>query len=60
MKKVDMDLVGMDGNAFFIIGAFRRNAKKQGWSPAEIDAVIDEAKRGDYDHLLQTIMEHCA
>tara|TARA_R110002072_G_scaffold302796_1_gene488816 strand:- start:6901 stop:7050 length:150 start_codon:yes stop_codon:yes gene_type:complete len=42
-----------------IMGVFGRQAKKEGWSPDEIDTVMKEAKSGDYDHLLATIQNHC-
>jgi hypothetical protein len=52
-----MNLVGLDGNAFALMGAFSKEAKRQGWKSGEIKAVIDECKRGDYDHLLFTLMQ---
>lgn len=58
-KTVNLDLVGVNGNAFMIMGVFGRQAKKEGWSPDEIDTVMKEAKSGDYDHLLATIQNHC-
>ena len=54
-KKVKMELVGLDGNAFAIMGAWRSNALRQGWSQEEVRAVLKEAQSGDYDHLLATI-----
>ncbi|MFO0807545.1 MAG: hypothetical protein U0746_02895 [Gemmataceae bacterium] len=57
MQKVQMTLVGIDGNAFSILGAFRRNARNQGWPQDAIDAVTTEAMRADYTHLLSTIMD---
>jgi hypothetical protein len=57
-KKVIMQLIGLDGNAYSIMGAFSRNAKHQGWTEAEVKAVLDEAMSGDYDHLLATIMDN--
>ena len=57
-KTVDLNLVGLDGNAFAILGTWRRAAQRQGWTPAEITLVIDEATKGDYDHLLQVIIVH--
>jgi hypothetical protein len=57
-KKVKLELVGLDGNAFSVMGAFQRAARQQGWKPDEIKAVLDEAMTGDYDHLLATIIEH--
>ena len=54
--QVPMQLEGIDGNAFAILGAFIRAAKKAGEDQADIDAVVKEATNGDYDHLLQTII----
>ncbi len=54
-KKVKMELVGLDGNAFAIMGAWRSNALRQGWSQEEVRAVLKEAQSGDYNHLLATI-----
>ncbi len=59
MKKIKLNLIGLDGNAFAIMGAFQKQAKKEGWSEKEISDVINEAKSGDYNHLLNTISEHC-
>ena len=58
-KKVKLDLVGLDGNAYAVMGAFKKQAKKEKWSQEEIEAVLTEAKSGDYNHLLVIIMEHC-
>jgi len=59
-KKVAMRLVGEDGNAFAVLGRFRRAAKAAGWTADEIKAVLDEATSGDYDHLLATIAARVA
>ncbi|PQJ80667.1 hypothetical protein [Polaribacter porphyrae] len=58
-KTVNLDLVGVNGNAFMIMGVFQRHAKKEGWSQQEIDLVLAEAKSSDYNHLLTTIENHC-
>jgi len=58
-KTANLDLVGVNGNAYMIMGVFRRQAKKEGWTQTEIDLVINEAKSGDYNHLLATIVNHC-
>lgn len=58
-KTVNLDLVGVNGNAFMIMGVFQRQARKEGWSQEEIDAVLKEAKSSDYNHLLATISNHC-
>jgi len=49
-------MVGLNGNAFSIIGAFSKAARAQHWSGNEIKAVTDEAMSGDYSHLLATIL----
>ena len=53
-----MQLVGMDGNAFAILGGFSREARRQGWTQPEVKKVLDEATSKDYDHLLATIVSH--
>ena len=58
VRKVCLELVGLDGNAFNLLGQFQRAAREQGWPAAEIKAVIDEATSADYDHLLQTLIKH--
>jgi len=58
-KKVSLDLEGLDGNAMMLLGAFGKQAKREGWEQSEIDAVRKLATSGDYDHLLQTLMAHC-
>jgi hypothetical protein len=56
---VMLTLVGLDGNAFSLMGAFQRAACRQGWSKEEIDKVLDECKKSDYNHLLATLAENC-
>jgi len=58
-KKVKLQLVGLDGNAFFLMGAFSQAAQRQGWTKEEIDKVCDECMSGDYNNLLVTLMAHC-
>jgi len=54
--EVPMQLEGLNGNAFVLLGTFNKEARHAGYSPEEIKVVIDEATRKDYDHLLQTII----
>ena len=53
IKKVSLSLVGLDGNAYSIMAAFSKQAKKEGWEQEEIDEVLEEAQSSDYDYLLQ-------
>ena len=57
--KVNLDMVGLDGNAFAIMGAFQRQARREGWTKEEINEVLDKARSGDYNNLVKTIMDHC-
>lgn len=48
-------LVGVDGNAFSIMGHFRNNARRSGWEADDIQQVLKIAQSGNYNHLLATI-----
>ena len=58
-KTVNLDLTTIDSNIFAIFGAFSRQARREKWTQQEIDAVLEEAKSGDYDHAIATISEYC-
>lgn len=58
-KKVKLNLEEIDGNAFMLMGAFSKAARRQGWSDKEREAVLAECRSGDYDHLLQTLLGVC-
>lgn len=58
-KKVRLNLVGLDGNAFALMGAWQRQARKEGWSKEEIDEVLNDARSGDYNNLLCVLSAHC-
>ncbi len=58
-KRVSLRLIGLNGNAFSLMGAFKVQARKEGWTKEEVQSVLDECKSGDYDHLLATLAEHC-
>lgn len=59
-KMIDLDLRGYKGSADAILGLFKHVAKRENWSNQEIQSVITEAtKHDDYDHLVETIREHC-
>lgn len=55
-KKVKMKIVGTDGNAYSLMGAFHAKAFRNGWTADEIKAVLDECTSGNYDHLLSTLI----
>lgn len=45
-------LIGKDGNAFAIMGYIRQCMEDEGYSKEDIKAYLDDAKSGDYNHLL--------
>ena len=57
-KYVQGSLIGVDGNAFALIGHFRTRAKKAKWSAEEIDRVVATARSGSYEKLTSTLMAH--
>ena len=58
MSKPELELVGSDGNAFYVLGLAVREAKRAGWSEEKIKEFKEKAMSGNYDHLLQTCMEY--
>ena len=54
---ITVTLVGEDGNAFAILGRVLKDLKQHGVSKEEIEEFKKEAMSGDYDHLLQTVMD---
>lgn len=57
-EPVKLELVGLDGNAFSLMGAWQRQARKEGRTKEQIDAVLKDCMSGDYDHLLCVLMSH--
>ena len=54
---IKVKLTGTDGNTFAIIGRVRRALKDGGRSDL-VPEFIAEAMKGDYDHMLQTVMAY--
>ena len=50
-------LVGVDGNAFSVMGYTARALKRSG-HPDLVDKMHEEATSGDYDNLLSVCMEY--
>ena len=57
-EPIELELTGLDGNAFFLMVAFSRAARRQGRTQEEINAVLNDCRSGDYDHLLGVLMAH--
>jgi len=56
-KKVKLRLVGLDGNAFYLLGRFQEAALEQGWTQEEVGRVLASCMESDYDHLLSVLIE---
>lgn len=54
---IRVKLIGEDGNAFFILGKVREALIKNGRKDL-VEEFMKEAKSGDYNHLLATVMEY--
>lgn len=55
MKKPELNLRDQNGNAFALLAKARNVAIQNNM---DWQAIETEAKAGDYDHLLQTLMQH--
>ena len=51
-----VNLSDNDGNAFAILGRVRKAMRRANVPDRGIEQFTAEAKSGDYDHLLQTVM----
>ena len=45
-------LVGVDGNAYAIMGYTQKAMRENGFTKDEIQVMLDDAKSGDYYHLI--------
>ena len=53
---IKVKLVGMDGNAFAIMGRVEGALRRGGVSKEEREAYLAESRSGDYNNLLRTAM----
>ena len=54
---IKVKLVGENGNAFAVLGQVKKALKQAGVSADDVQAFLNEAMSGDYDHLLQVVMQ---
>jgi hypothetical protein len=52
LPKPVVNLIGVDGNAFSILGMVCRELRRSGWNRDQVDCFYAEATSGDYNHLL--------
>ena len=55
--KQKYNLVGIDGNAYSVIGYVIQAMKRERFSKSEIDDYLADARSGDYNHLLSVSAE---
>ena len=51
-EEVKYDLVGVDGNAYSVMGYVRKAMANEGFTRKEIDNYLNDAMSDDYNHLL--------
>ncbi len=56
-KKLNLDLEGINGNAYALLSYFKKNARANGWPEKQIKEVIDDATSSNYDHLIQVLLK---
>ena len=51
-------LVGVDGNAYCVMGYTARAMKREGFSKEEVDEMYNKAESSDYNNLLRVCMDY--
>lgn len=54
---ITVQLTGVDGNAFSIMGTVQAAMRRGGCTAEEMKTYMDESMSGDYDNLLRVAME---
>lgn len=54
---ISVNLIGQDGNAFYILASVKKSLERNNVPKEEVALFMEEATSGDYDHLLQIVME---
>lgn len=57
-KGIEIDLTGPQGNAFFLLGTASKLGRQLGWDRDEIEILLRQMKRGDYENLVNTFDKH--
>ena len=50
---MNINLLGPEGNAFFLLAKAQQLAKSEGREPAEIRNLLQQMQSGDYENLLR-------
>jgi len=52
-NKIEIDLTGPQGNAFFLLGTASKLGRQLGWDRDEIEILLRQMRSGDYDNLIK-------
>jgi hypothetical protein len=52
-RKLEIDLCGPQGNAYFLMGAVTEYGRQLGMSKQKMNDIIAEMKSGDYENLIK-------
>jgi len=52
---IHIDLTGPAGNAYSLMGTAEQIAKSEGWDEQQIEALMENMKSGDYEHLVSVL-----
>ena len=53
-KGIEIDLTGPQGNAYFLMGTARKLGRQLCWDEDEIQTLLKQMTRGDYENLVNT------
>ena len=53
-KGIEIDLTGPQGNAYFLLGTASKLGKQLGWDRDEIEILLRQMRRSDYENLVNT------
>ena len=56
--QVEIDLTGPQGNAFYLLGCADYYANKLGYSKDEINVLLNDMKKSDYENLITVFDKH--
>ena len=57
-KKIVIDLTGPQGNVFFLLAQAKTFAKQMFYTELQTTDLLDEMRKGDYEHLISVFDNH--
>lgn len=60
MKTIKLNLVGLDGNIYYLLSSFEKQAKKENWTESEIDIIKNKVLNSkNYEEALSILIDVC-